>query len=98
MSDAPDHFEIERVLTWAGFSEFRRVSGRLGVADLFDPERRTDIYVLGFRDGTYYVGKATDVTGRFRDHRDNKDPVDGMAFREVTRTSRPSSVGVRKVR
>ena len=85
MTDTPDRFEIERVLFWAGFSEFRRVSGLLVVADHFDPERRTGIYVLRFRDGSYYVGKATDVTSRYRDHRDSKDPIEEMAFREVSK-------------
>ena len=84
MIEGPDRFELERILAWAGFSDFRRVSGRLAVTDLFDPRRRTGIYVLGFRDGSYYVGKATDVTSRFRDHRDTKDPIEGMAFREVS--------------
>jgi len=83
MGGGADRFEVERVLAWAGFGEFRRVSGRLGIADLFDQKRRTGVYVLSFRDGSYYVGKATDVTGRFRDHRDKKDPIEGMAFREV---------------
>jgi hypothetical protein len=77
MIEGPDRFELERILTWAGFSGFRRVSGRLAVTDLFDPKRRTGIYVLGFRDGSYYVGKATDVTSRFRDHRGSKDPIEG---------------------
>lgn len=83
MGGGADRFEVERVLAWAGFGEFRHVSGRLGVSDLFDQKRRTGVYVLSFRDGSYYVGKATDVTGRFRDHRDKKDPIEGMAFREV---------------
>jgi hypothetical protein len=77
----PDRFEIERLLRWSGFAPFRRTAGRLGVADLFDADARTGIYVLAFNDGSYYVGKASDVTGRYRDHRDAKEPIEAISFR-----------------
>ena len=77
----PDHFEIERLLRWGGFGPFRRTTGRLSVADIFAADARTGIYVLAFNDGSYYVGKASDVTGRYRDHHDATEPIEAIAFR-----------------
>lgn len=79
----PDSFDVARVLTWAGFGPFRWISGRLGVSDLFDADDRTGIYVLKFKDGSYYVGQTQEVTGRYRQHRDEKRPIEAMTFRSV---------------
>lgn len=78
---AVDPFDVERLLLWAGFGQFQRVAGRLGIADVFDDDTRMGIYVLAFKDGCFYVGKATDVTSRYRNHRTTKQPIEAIAFR-----------------
>jgi hypothetical protein len=59
----------EKTLSLLGFRSLFDVRGRLSVADLYrDKSQRTGIYLLGFTDGTFYIGQALDVCRRFADH------------------------------
>lgn len=75
--------ELEKRLTFAGFGKFRNVSGEASVIDMFPEDGRTGIYVLCFKEGNYYVGKATDVVDRFRSHAREKCKIEAISFKPV---------------
>ncbi len=74
--------ELEKRLIFVGFSKFRKVAGMRSVVDLFTEGERTGIYVLSFKDGSYYVGKATNVVDRFLSHAKEKCKIDALAFKK----------------
>jgi len=62
------------------------VAGVNSIAQLLPASAgRCGIYVLTFTNGEYYVGQATDVTSRFRDHRDTYPDLAELRFWRVPR-------------
>lgn len=59
------------------------VLGRSSVADLFKPEHRCGIYVLGFSNGDFYAGQALDVVRRFSQHCVIHSDIAGLAFKRL---------------
>ncbi len=65
-----------------GFPQFRQVTNRYSVAEMFKPGRRSGIYVLRFDDQSHYVGISIDVVKRFSQHRTRFDDIAAMTFIE----------------
>lgn len=65
-----------------GFPQFRQVTNRYSVAEMFKPGHRSGIYVLKFDDQSYYVGISIDVVKRFSQHRMRFDDIAAMTFIE----------------
>ncbi|SHK72093.1 GIY-YIG nuclease family protein [Hymenobacter psychrotolerans] len=62
------------------------VTGRVSIADLFPTSRkRCGIYLLRFRDDTFYIGQAVDAVRRFAQHRKNYDTIEGYWFQAVAK-------------
>lgn len=69
-----------------GFPPLREVAGRLSVAEQFGrSKRRSGVYLLGFRDSVFYIGKAIDVVRRFSQHRRVHDDICAFTFLPVRR-------------
>lgn len=67
-----------------GFCEIHEVSGRYSVADLLPQSRgRCGLYLLGFGDGNYYIGKSIDAAKRFGQHRLNRPDIHFFGFQKV---------------
>jgi hypothetical protein len=64
------------------FPEFHPVYNRPSIADLVPPSKRCGIYILEFKDNSYYVGQAVDITRRYVQHRKNHDDIEGISFRK----------------
>jgi hypothetical protein len=60
--------EATKAVNELGFPPFQEVSGRSAVFDLVPPSKRCGIYVLAFKTGELYAGKAVDVARRFGQH------------------------------
>jgi hypothetical protein len=75
--------DLVRAVSALGFGRWHRVRDRASVADVFPEERRCGIYVLAFTNGEAYVGKSTDVTLRYMQHRRSYSDLETMAFKVV---------------
>lgn len=70
-----------------GFGQVLDIRGRSSIADLFGHSKsRTGIYLLGYLDGTYYIGQARDVVRRFGGHRRNSDDIESFSFMKTSRS------------
>lgn len=82
--------ESHTSLTWPhdlGFGPPVDVRGRSSIADMFGrSKRRTGIYLLGYADGTYYIGQARDVVRRFGGHRRQCPDIALFAFFQTRRS------------
>ena len=58
------------------------VKGRLSIADLFvsKSKSRCGIYLLGFDDGTFYIGLSVTVVSRFSQHRKKWGEISTFSF------------------
>ncbi|MCR5888321.1 GIY-YIG nuclease family protein [Hymenobacter sp. J193] len=76
-----------QIIETLGFSAAgTMVTGRVSIADLFPKSRkRCGIYLLQFRDGTFYIGQAVDAVRRFAQHRKNYDTIEGYWFQAVAK-------------
>jgi hypothetical protein len=68
------------LLSAHGFTKAHWVEGRASVADLFGKTRRCGIYLLHFRNGEYYIGKAVDVVRRYNQHSKRHDDIQQISF------------------
>lgn len=66
-----------------GFPAPFAVEGRSSIADLYKPNHRCGIYVLGFSNGDWYCGQAVDVTRRYVQHSKNHLDITDVRFKEV---------------
>lgn len=67
------------------FGTLREVEGRVTVADLLPPGRRTGLYILGFRTGEAYAGLSIDIVARFVQHARTHADIVSFATRSVPR-------------
>lgn len=65
-----------------GFPQFRQVTNRYSVAEMFKLGHRSGVYVLKFDDLSYYVGISIDVVKRFSQHRMRFDDIAALTFIE----------------
>lgn len=74
--------ELEKFCREASFSHRYSISGNDSIVGQFsDSQERCGIYLLEFKDGTYYIGQSVDVARRFREHQRNFDDIVGFRFR-----------------
>ncbi|GAB2478323.1 hypothetical protein GCM10011375_18800 [Hymenobacter qilianensis] len=60
------------------------VRGRVSIADLFPVSKnRCGIYLLRFRNNSFYIGQAVDAVKRFAQHRKNYDTIEHYWFQDV---------------
>lgn len=66
-----------------GFKKTHNVAGRYSVADLFKPDERCGIYILGFDNGQFYVGLTTDFVRRYTQHRKVHSDIQTVFFKKT---------------
>lgn len=66
-----------------GFKKSHNVAGRCSVADLFKPNERCGIYILGFENGQFYVGLANNFVRRYAQHRKTHLDIQTVFFKKV---------------
>lgn len=71
--------------TTLGFKKPHTVSGRHSVADLFKPGERCGVYILGFENGQFYVGLATDFVRRYAQHSKVHLDIQTVFFKKTRR-------------
>jgi predicted GIY-YIG superfamily endonuclease len=79
----PTFEEVEHRLVYGcGFAAFRSVDGKTEVTHIL-PRQVAGIYVLSFKDSSFYVGLAKDLAGRFEQHVGKKRPIRAYTSRKV---------------
>ena len=86
MSDTIIFNIVKKAIEKFKFPEFIWVDCRSTVADLFKPEKRCGIYILGFRNNQFYVGQAVDVVRRFVQHTKVHDDIQEISFKTFPKT------------
>jgi len=74
---------VDSLLAVNQFDKEFYVEGREAVANLLPKNSRCGIYVLHFRDETYYVGQSVDVIRRYVEHRRNYSDIIKLSFKKV---------------
>lgn len=70
-----------------GYRTSHSIKGRYSIADLFKPNERCGIYILGFENGQHYVGQAKDVVRRYSQHRKNHHDISDISFKRLSYNS-----------
>jgi len=75
-----------QVVRQLGFPAMTEVGTFHSIAHLFGKSKpRCGIYLLGFSDGLFYVGQATDVVNRFAQHRLVHGDIERFSFQKCRR-------------
>jgi len=75
--------KTEGTIKQLGYPPMTDVATFHSIAHLFGKSKpRRGIYLLGFSDGLYYVGQATDVVKRFAQHRRRHDDIVWFSFQK----------------
>lgn len=77
--------DVDQLLKKSNFNTSYALKNRASIADLFRPGKRCGIYVLHFKTGEYYIGKAVDVTRRYIQHCKNHDDIQKISFKRIPR-------------